>query len=124
MELKSIKAKLILLLVGISAVPLIISIFLSTLNTIADAEEAAEADGLLRNAIVQENISSLCQQNLTALRTLAAQPAVRHYLAGEQDERLSLALRQSVEDTNGIFQDGNSLIVTDAGAGSSVGATS
>ena len=114
MELKSIKAKLILLLVGISAVPLIISIIISTLNTIADAEEAAEADGLLRNAIVQENISSLCQQNLTALRTLAAQPAVRHYLAGEQDERLAIALRQSVDDTNAIFQDGNNLIVTDA----------
>lgn len=116
MNFGSIRTKLIALLLAISAIPLIICIAVSTFNTISDAEEAAANDGRLRSDIVQKNVSALYEQNLIALRTLAAMPTSREFLQGNVSPESVAALEKSIDETNDIFHDGNNVIITGSDA--------
>ena len=116
MNFGTIRAKLIALLLAISAVPLIICIAISTFNTIGDAEEAAANDGRLRDEIVQKNVSGLYEQNLIALRTLAAKPLSQDFLQGNVTPETKAAVEASIDDTNDIFHDGNNVIITGSDA--------
>ena len=109
---RSIKTKLIALLVLIGAIPLLISIAINTWNVRSEAEVAAIQDSQLRTIIVNDNITALFDKNFTVLRTLATNPMSQNYLTVSPESRNPLMVN-AIESTNSTMGDNNNVIITD-----------
>ena len=76
MNFDSIKAKLIFLLIVIGAIPMIIAIVISSVNTISDTIEAIKEDLKIKNDFITQDVSLMIGNNFTALRLLAINPNI------------------------------------------------
>ena len=114
----SIRLKLFLLLLAMGSIPYIIIILLSTLNTISTLEEFYTKNGLLRGAIVSENLTKHFEKNAHALQTLALNPLIEEFLEASTSERNSRieAVSELLGYTNSNFHDSGITVFTGADA--------
>lgn len=113
--MKSIRKKLFLLLIVMGAMPLIIVMIVGAVVLKNESEEETYKEGQLRNAIVSEHITSLCEKNFAVLRTLAINPLIKQYVAKpESIARLQVA--ELLHQSNNIFNDSNIMAITGADA--------
>ncbi|MBQ4403172.1 MAG: diguanylate cyclase [Selenomonadaceae bacterium] len=110
---KGIRAKLFLLFVTMGAIPFIILVTASAINTVAELEDAVKQNSLLRNAIISEHITELIEKNQVVLKSLAMSPNVIEYLQRPTDERKEYVLK-ILHDTDEIFDDNNMTALTGA----------
>ncbi len=110
----SVKTKLILVMVLLTAVPLLISTVYNYVNTmnrsIADAEEVNEK----QLEIISGNISDLINQNVQAIVTMANSPEARVFerLGGKyHDVPRFMKYLQSIDSS---LADGNSTVITNS----------
>ncbi|MBQ7476674.1 MAG: diguanylate cyclase [Selenomonadaceae bacterium] len=112
----SIRLKLFILLLAMGSIPYIIIIMLSTLNTISTLEESATKNGLLRGAIVSENLTKHFEKNAHSLQTLALNPFIEECLETPPSERESKLdeVKKLLEYTNSTFRDSGTTALTDS----------
>ena len=112
---RSIRNKLFLLLILMGSVPLIIVIMASAINNTNSLEKKAETIGLLKNSIVSQHITELCEKNFHMLRALALNQTLINYLQNPAPELLP-EIQNLLRDTNTIFHDKNLTALTGADA--------
>ena len=71
----SVKTKMVVILVLISAVPLLISIGVNFYSTVTRATEQVKADSEKRTKLINANITGLFENNLSGIRAMAANEA-------------------------------------------------
>ena len=113
MKIKSIRTKLTLLLFCIALIPLLLVIAFYLINNINNSISNAKSDGLLRNSIISEHITEHFERNLVGLRTLARNPMTQQYLLSTPASRDNALMEQTLNRTNGVFNDSNNMILTD-----------
>lgn len=113
--MRSIRKKMFLLLIVMGSVPLILVLIVGAVVMKNESEEETDREGQLRNAIVSEHITELCEKNFYVLRTLAMNPLIRQYVTSPQSvSRMQVA--ELLHNTNNIFNDSNIMAVTGANA--------
>ena len=112
MELnKGIQAKLFILFFVMGAIPFIITIALSAVNTIDESEDAVKRNSLLRNAIISEHITELIEKNQSVLKSLAMSPTVIEYVQNPTADKHNYVVK-ILKDTDEIFNDSNLTALT------------
>ena len=101
----------LLMLVG--AMPLIFITMLSAFNTVKELEEKAEKIGELRNTIVSQYVTGICEKNFHVLKSLALNPMLIDCLQNPAPEKLT-EVKKLLQDTNAIFHDKNLTALTGA----------
>lgn len=108
---KGIRAKLFFLFVIMGAIPFIILVVVSALNTISELEEYVKQNSKLRNAIISEHVSALIEVNQHVLRSLSLNPQIISYVQSP-DEAQRESVVKLLNDTNEIFDDENLMALT------------
>ncbi|MBO4401271.1 MAG: methyl-accepting chemotaxis protein [Selenomonadaceae bacterium] len=111
MKFNSIKTKLVALLICISAAPLIVSIVISSVNTVAEEIETSKNELKIKNDFIAQDVSSMIGNNFTALRLLAINPAVQEYLTAPPESR-STQMKSLLQNTNALFNDASNIVLT------------
>lgn len=110
---KGIRAKLFFFFVIMGAIPFIILIVVSALNTISEMEESVKQNSKLRNSIISEHVSALIEVNQHVLRSLSLNPQIISYVQSPtESQRENIA--KLLNETNAIFDDENLMAVTGA----------
>ena len=110
---KSIHNKLFLLLTLMGILPLLSVLIYSGWRLADHMEEHAKNTGWLNNAIVNEHLSNVLQNNFYTLHTIADAPTIKKFLTSgsAEDEQALLRLIRSNDD---LFRDNNLTAVTNA----------
>lgn len=111
--MNSIKTKLILVMTLLIVIPLVISLIVSTVNTMSEGLETVDEINDAQASIVEGLVSSVLDQNVQALNVLATSPATVEFIedAGTDAElRTELTTQMQAIDAN--FADGNSTVIT------------
>ncbi len=108
---RSIRNKLFVLLMLMGAIPLIVISVFSAITLAGELEDNAEKSGVLKNSIVSQFITDLCEKNFQVLRSLAINPTIIEYLQTPQVKNFS-KVKNLLYDTNTIFHDGNLTALT------------
>ena len=110
---KSIHNKLFLLLTLMGILPLLSVLIYSGWRLADHMEEHAKNTGWLNNAIVNEHLSNVLQNNFYTLHTIADAPTIKKFLTSgtSEDEQALLRLIRSNDD---LFRDNNLTAVTNA----------
>ncbi len=85
------------------------------MNTIDELEKNTEKIGLLRNSIVSQYVTELCEKNFHVLKSLALNPTIISCLQDPTPQRLR-DVQNLLQDTNTIFHDRNLTALTGADA--------
>ena len=112
---KGIRAKLFFLFIVMGAIPFLILIVASALNTISELEDSVKQNSLLRNTIISEHVSAMIEVNQHVLRSLALSPEIVSYVQSPNEAQLE-SVTKLLNDTNAIFNDMNNLALTGADA--------
>lgn len=112
---RSIRNKLFVLLMLMGAIPLIVVTMVNAVNLTADLEENAKKVGLLRNTIISQYVTELCEKNFHVLKTLALNPSVIRCLQNPTPQRI-YDVENLLRDTDTIFRDKNLTALTAADA--------
>ena len=99
----------------VGAMPLIIITMFSATNTATELEIKAKKVGELRNTIISNYITGLCEKNFYVLKTLAINKTIISYLQDPNSEKLE-DIKNLLHDTNTIFHDKNLSALTGADA--------
>ena len=110
---KGIRAKLFFFFIVMGAIPFVILIVASALNTISELEEHVKQSSLLRNAIISEHITNLIDKNQAVLKSLSLSPNIIEYVQKPTPEREEY-VSKILSDTDDIFSDTNLTVVTAA----------
>ena len=108
---KGIRAKLFFLFIVMGAIPFIILVTVSAINTIAELEDFVKQNGSLRNAIISEHVTALIEKNQAVLQSLALSPNMIDYVQNPTDEKRK-SITKLLDYTNAIFDDLNLMAVT------------
>jgi len=109
---KSIKSKLVLLLILIGMVPLITAMAYTIYNTVNSAFEFAEHELNVKTEMIEKEVSALMGSNFTALRFMAVNPSVQEYLKATPENR-DPNMKKLVQNANALFQDGSNIVITE-----------
>ena len=110
-----IKTKLIIIMVALTAIPLILSSFASMRNTVDTASESAYETNAAQASIVQERVNNIIETNVEALKTFAAAPSTIAYLKGEASgEAEGAAIIAQLQIIDETLADGNSTALSGA----------
>lgn len=112
MKFNSIKTKLVALLICISAAPLIVSIIISSVNTVAEEIEASKNELKIKNDFIAQDVSMMIGNNFTALRLLAINHTVQDYIIAPPEAR-SAQMKSLLKNTNSLFKDASNIVLTD-----------
>ncbi len=119
----SIKTKLIFIMVAVAAVPLIISIIISYKTSTSRAKEDALELLAAQANLVEQEYSSVINQNLVALQTFADSSSTRTYVE-QYGTGMNYVPEESVlaemDKINEFINDGNSSIVISVISGDSI----
>lgn len=111
----SIRKKLFALLILMGSLPLLIVLIPGAVSMVNELEETTYKDGMLRNSIISEHITELCEKNFYVLHTLALNPLIKQYVVNPSSvPRLTIA--ELLHNTNNIFGDRNITAITGADA--------
>ena len=113
--MRSIKNKLFLLLIVMGSFPLIIVLVVGSMVMKSEYEIASYHQAQLRNAVVSEHISELCEKNFYVLHTLALNPLIKHYVSNPLSVP-SIQVAELLHNTNNIFNDSNIMAITGSNA--------
>ena len=108
---KGIRAKLFFFFIVMGAVPLVILIIVSAINTVTELESFAKQNSLLRNAIISEHVTNLIGKNRAVLQSLAMSPTVIEYLQNPTEEKKAYVTK-ILMDADEIFDDMNPTALT------------
>ena len=93
------------------SIPLTIVLTVDSVEMINALEEDTYREGMLRNRVISEHITQLCEKNFHVLHTLALNPDLRRYtLQPSPTKKLQIA--ELLHNTNNIFNDRNLMAVT------------
>ena len=95
----------------IGAIPMIIAIVISSVNTISDTIEATKEDLKIKNDFIAQDVSLMIGNNFTALRLLAINPTVQEYLTASPESR-NPQMKTLIQNTNLLFKDDSNIILT------------
>ena len=112
---RSIRNKLFVLLTLMGAIPLIFVTMYRAVDLSTELEESAKKIGLLRNAIVSQYVTELCEKNFHVLKSLALNKSVISCLQNPTPEKIN-DVQNLLHDTNTIFHDKNLTALTGANA--------
>ena len=116
MELnKGIQAKLFFLFIVMGAIPFVILVIVSAINTANEMERAAKQNSSLRNTIVSEHVTELIAKNQAVLQSLALSAEVIDYVQNPTEEKRARVVTV-LDNTNKIFDDDNTMGLTGADA--------
>ena len=119
----SIKTKLIFIMVAVAAVPLIISIIISYKTSTSRAKEDALQLLAAQANLVEQEYSSVINQNLVALQTFADSSSTRTYVE-QYGTGLNYVPEEDIlaemDKINEFINDGNSSIVISIATGDSI----
>ena len=107
----SVKTKMVVILVLISAVPLLISIGVNFYSTMEKSIEQLELVSQQRVNVIDSNITGLFEQNRNGIRSLAVNAETIRYL--QEPTVGAEEMDGSLVRTNEIFKDSNPIIITD-----------
>ena len=110
--MKSIKSKLVFLLILIGMVPLLITMTYTLFNAVNSAFEFAEHELNVKTELIEKEVSALMGSNFTALRFMSVNPAVQEYLKAAPENR-NPDMKNLVQNSNALFQDESNIVVTD-----------
>ena len=102
-----------MLFIVMAAIPFVILVTASAINTIAELEESYKQNSLLRNIIISEHISDFIARNQAVLQSLAMSPTVIEFLQKPTDEKREYVTK-ILNDTDEIFDDNNLTALTGA----------
>lgn len=108
---KGIRAKLFFFFAIMGAIPFLILVVVSAINTISEMEESVKQNSLLRNSIISEHVSALIEVNQHVLRSLALNPEIINYVQSPTEEERKNVIG-ILKDTNAIFDDDNLMALT------------
>ena len=108
---KGIRGKLFFFFVIMGAIPFVILVVVSAINTISEMEESVKQNSLLRNSIISEHVSALIEVNQHVLHTLALNPELVNYVKSPTEDGEKRVIK-ILSDTNKIFDDDNLMAVT------------
>lgn len=111
---KSIKFKLIMVMLLVAAIPLIVSLVVSYVTSTSKATADAESFQLEQAKYIEAKFEGIIDQNLKALQTLAASPSVIDYIQQEEDAPSADEIMKSLYAIDDTFNDGNATIITGA----------
>ena len=104
-----------LLLIIMGSIPLFIVLTLGAVSMINELEAETYKDGLLRNSIVSQHITDMCEKNFYVLHSLALNSTIKQYVLNPASiPRIRIA--ELMHQTNNIFDDRNLMALTDADA--------
>ena len=109
---RSIKSKLIFLLVLIGMVPLLIAMAYTSYNAVTSAFVFAEHELKVTNELIEKEIFSLMGSNFTALRLMAVNPSVQEYLTASPENR-NPSMKNLLKNANALFNDSSNIVLTD-----------
>ena len=109
---RSIKSKLIFLLVLIGMVPLLIAMAYTSYNAVNAAFVSAEHELKVTNELIEKEIFSLMGSNFTALRLMAVNPSVQEYLTASPENR-NPSMKNLLKNANALFNDSSNIVLTD-----------
>ena len=86
-KVKSIKTRLITIMLLICAVPLIVAVAISYVSSMEDEKDQAETLNLKEATIAKEDFISIIDQNMQVLQAMANSPYVREFLMSDEGSR-------------------------------------
>ncbi len=110
---KGIRAKIFFFFIVMGAIPFIILVVVSAINTISELEDFVKQNSLLRNSIISEHVSALIEVNQHVLRSLALSPEIINYVQSPNEEQKE-QITKLLNETNDIFNDTNLVALTGA----------
>lgn len=109
--LNSVKTKLMLIIVLIMAVPLLISMIISFVQSTKEASNKVSQLNAAQVRLVEHDFSGVVQRNKSVIETIADSVSARKLLLGELDAESVLDWLKKTDEDLG---DGNSCIITNA----------
>ena len=109
--MRSIRSKLFFLLIIMGSIPLMIVLIVEASNNLDELEKATYREGRLKNSIVAEHLTSLCEKNFHVLHTLALNSTIKHYVENPLPEQ-RLRVAELLHNSNNIFNDRNIMALT------------
>ena len=113
--MRSIRQKLFTLLIVMGFIPLAIVLIAGAVSLINELEEETQKEGLLRNSVVSEHVTELCEKNFYVLHTLALNPLIKEYVV-DQSRIPRIVIAELLHQTNDIFNDQNVMAITGSDA--------
>ena len=107
----SVKTKMVVILILISAVPLLISIGVNFYSTVSRGIEQLQAVSQQRVKVIDSNITGLFEENRNGIKALAGSGETIRYL--ENPVENAADMEGSLKRTNDIFKDANQTLITD-----------
>ena len=107
----SVKTKMVVILILISAVPLLISIGVNFYSTVSRGIEQLQAVSQQRVKVIDSNITGLFEENRNGIKALAGSGETIRYL--ENPVENAADMEGSLKRTNDIFKDANPTHITD-----------
>lgn len=92
-------------------IPLAIVLIAGAVSLINELEEETHKEGLLRNSVVSEHVTELCEKNFYVLHTLALNPLIKEYVV-DQSRIPRMTIAELLHQTNDIFNDNNLMALT------------
>ena len=110
---KGIRARLFFFFIVMGAIPFLILVIVSAIDSVSELETSAKQNSLLRNTIISEHVSSLIEINQHVLHSLALSPLIIDYVQNPTEDKHE-PVTKLLNDTNAIFNDSNLMALTGA----------
>ncbi len=112
-QMKSIRAKLIMIMAGLLVVPVVALTVVSMVISLRQGTENAYEVNVAQAALVEEQLQTLYESNFKALKTFAASPEAIGYLDGSlSGEEVEEELLQQMLNIDANLNDGNSTAIS------------
>ena len=110
----SIKTRLILIMAVLVAVPLVVTIVFSTLNTLNMGSKNIVEMNNVQAASVEKDLADILDTSMTEIRTLGGSSEVIAYVADPTNEELGAAVLLSIQKADETIGDGNVTAISGA----------
>ncbi len=109
----SIKTRLIGIMALLVAVPLVVAVIVSSLNTMSEGTESAEELNSAQSRTIEGSIKATLDGNMYALQVLAQSPATAEFVTvGGNDSALKVQLKKQLQNIDLMFNDMNTTAIT------------
>ncbi|MBQ6441858.1 MAG: methyl-accepting chemotaxis protein [Lachnospiraceae bacterium] len=110
----SIRTKLILIMTMLVAIPLALTIVISTLNTVKQGEKNIVTTNDIQVGSVERDLADVLDTNMTAIQTVAASPSTIDYIEDPTDEELYAGVLAQIQQVDANIGDGNAIAISGA----------
>ena len=110
----SIKTKLILIMTMLVAIPLALTIVISTLNTVQQGKKNIVTTNNIQVESVEKDLADVLDTNMTAIQTVAASPATIAYIEDPTDEEVYAGVLAQIQQVDANIGDGNAIAISGA----------